>query len=105
MLRLNELTKMWQNFAKSPLGQKLNRVVPRLLKSESLPEALRLLERETSFRFDVILLQLQDPQIRKILVAQTVKPIGKFFKSVPIPVDLKIVLARIDALLTKMGVG
>src|ERR1700679_3617417 len=101
MLRINEMLKMWQDFIKSPMGQKINRVVPRLLKAETLPDALRLLERETAFRFDVILLQLQDPTIRKLFVAQSVKPIGKFVKSITIPTDIKEVLNKADEILGK----
>ena len=106
MLKLNEMFKMWQDFNKSPIGQKVNRIVPRLLKSETLPDALRLLEKETSFRFDVVLLQLQDPRVRKIFVSQTVKPIGRFFQGITIPTDLKEVLAKADEILNnKLGLG
>jgi len=100
-LKLNEMIKIWQDFVKSPVGQKINKLLPRLLKSESLPQALRLLEKETSFRFDIILQQLQDPIIRKILVGQTVKPIGRFIKNIVLPNDLKEVLAKADDLLNK----
>jgi hypothetical protein len=105
LLKINEMLKVWQDFIRSPLGQKINRVLPRLLKSETLPDALRLLEKETSFRFDVILLQLQDPMIRKLLVAQTVKPIGKFIKGITIPTDFKEVLTKADELFNKLGLG
>jgi hypothetical protein len=91
----------WQNFVKSPVGQKINKLLPRLLKSESLPQALRLLEKETSFRFDVILRQLQDPIVRKILVSQSVKPIGRFIKNIVLPNELKEVLTKADDLLNK----
>ena len=106
MLKINEIIKQWTTFAKSPLGMKVNRVLPRLLKSETLPDALRILEKETSFRFDIILRQIQDPHIRSMLVAQTVKPIGQFFETITIPKDLKEVLNKADDLLNnKLGLG
>lgn len=106
ILQINELVKQWTAFSKSPLGIKVNRVLPRLIKSETLPDALRLLEKETSFRFDVILRQLQDPTFRRILVSQAVKPIGQFFKSITIPKDLKEVLTKADDILNnKLGLG
>jgi hypothetical protein len=106
MLQITELVKQWTTFISSPLGQKVNRILPRVLKSQSLPDALRILEKETSVRFDVILRQLQDPVFRQILVGQAVKPIGRFFESITIPNDFKDVLARADDVLNnKLGLG
>lgn len=108
LLQLQKITQMWTEFARSSLGQKVNRVLPRLLKAESLPEALRLIERETAFRFDVVLAQFQDPTIRKIFVAQLVKPLGQFIKGLKaqVPAEAKKVWARADEVLnTKMGLG
>jgi len=71
-----------------------------------LPDALRLIEHETAFRFDVILRQFQDPTIRKIFVSQLVRPIGQFFKGLKVPSDIKTVMARADKVLNdKMGLG
>lgn len=102
MLQLQQITKMWTDFATSPVGQKVNRVVPRLLKAESLPEALRIVEKETAFRFDMVLRQFQDPTVRKMFVAQLARPIGQFFKGMKVPTDFKKVMARADEVFSKM---
>jgi hypothetical protein len=93
---------MWTDFARSPVGQKVNRVLPRLLKAESLPDALRIVEKETAFRFDQVLRQFNDPTVRKIFVAQLVKPLGQFVKGFKVPADFKKVMTRADEVFSKM---
>ncbi|CAL8132790.1 unnamed protein product [Orchesella dallaii] len=106
MLQLQEMMKWWTDFIKSPTGQKVNRVLPRLLKSETLPDALRIIEKEMSFRFDMILRQIQDPAIRQFMVAQAVRPVGEFFRGIKVPSDLKEVINKADDVLNnKMGFG
>jgi len=103
-LQLQKLSETWATFTKSPTGRKINKVLPRLLKATSLPEALRILEKETNFRFDLVLMQLQDPRIRQIFVAQAVKPVGQFFAGFKVPSELKQVLNKADDLIhNKMG--
>lgn len=101
-LQLQQITKMWTDFAKSPVGQKVNRVLPRLLKAENLPDALRIVEKETAFRFDQVLRQFEDPTVRKIFVAQLVRPIGQFVKGFKVPADFKKVMNRADEVFSKM---
>jgi hypothetical protein len=102
MLQLQQITQMWTDFARSPVGQKVNRVLPRLLKAESLPDALRIVEKETAFRFDQVLRQFNDPTVRKIFVAQLVKPLGQFVKGFKVPADFKKVMTRADEVFSKM---
>ncbi|ODM88724.1 hypothetical protein Ocin01_17957 [Orchesella cincta] len=105
-MQIQEMMKWWTDFIKSPTGQKVNRVLPRLLKSETLPDALRIIEKEMSFRFDMILRQIQDPAIRQFMVAQAVRPVGEFFRGIKVPSDLKEVINKADDVLNnKMGFG
>lgn len=106
MLQIQEMMKWWGDFIKSPTGQKVNRVLPRLLKAQTLPDALRIIEKEMAFRFDMILRQIQDPNIRQLMVAQAVKPVGEFFRGIKVPSDLKEVINKADDVLNnKMGLG
>lgn len=106
MLQIQQMMQWWTDFIKSPTGQKVNRVLPRLLKAETLPDALRIIEKEMSFRFDMVLRQVQDPNIRRMMVAQAVRPIGEFFKGLRVPSDLKDVINKADDVLNnKMGLA
>jgi len=81
------------------MGKKLNYLLPRLFKAKTLPDALRLLEKETSIRFDTILMQLKDKTVRRILVKQMIQPATNFLKKVKIPSDMKQLVAKADDLL------